>query len=370
MTDLRKLLQDAADLDDRSIPLGDVLSDADQRLRRRRVVAIVGGLAAAAVVATIVAIAGVPGFHKSNPDPVKDDERDGIYVEERISPAEVESRCNALLASRAGTGKQPFVAGVDHAGRAVAAEDSVRLVETRVGRTVAMVEPGFRVNFNAPPGADWGPGAHQVWCTIPQADMVEVATSREVPRPVDPLDGKAVADRCSRLAGYDLSGWSVLAAAKVHGFLEATFLSDNGYGVKCSVLDDRLTFYGERLRDEGGDPIPPDGGEDARYGDLAPGCDRGFELPELHGSERITCGAVGIIAGLPDDYLIRVGLPTGELTSNTNQGGFAYAFELPDTGVKRRVSISVLSPDDDLVWQRTFKVGRAPDQGVGAIAPP
>lgn len=365
MTDLRKLLEDASDLEGgRAIPLNDVLAGADRRLHRRRVLTVGVGLAAAAVLAAIVAITGIPGLHRADPDPVKDDQRDGIYIEERISPTEVERRCNVVLQRTLGKRPQQFVAGVDHSGRAIAADRSVEIIENRVGRTVVMAVPGWKV-VDAPHGTDLGAGPDQVWCTIPQAGLLDVAGSAGSPGPIDTTNVKAVTDRCSRRSGYDLGGWTVLAATRVHGFLEAAFLSDNGYGLNCSVLEGRLTFYGERFQDDEGAPIvPADHPDDGRYDDLAPQCDPAGDSPALPATdepERISCGAVGIIAGLPDGYRIKIGLSTGiEQVSTINRGGFAYAFDVADVDAKFQVTIRVVSPDGRLVWHRSFTRGSAP----------
>ncbi|WP_141846709.1 hypothetical protein [Humibacillus xanthopallidus] len=66
-------------------------------------------------------------------------------------------------------------------------------------------------------------------CTIPYA-----TPARLVPGPFASVDDTSgIAEQCSQVAGYDLTGWRLRTASSGNGALAAVFSSDNGWDAAC-----------------------------------------------------------------------------------------------------------------------------------------
>lgn len=380
MDELRRAMLDAgAPRDEWQAELPFLIEAGQKRVRRRRMIAT--GVAAAVVTAigTTAALAGVPGLNKSDPDPVKD-RHSGVYVEERLPLAEVERRCNIMLDRRLGTAKrEAWVAGVDANGRGVSAGVSSEPVENRVGRVVTLALAGEPVTGQFEPGGGpGGSGPTQAVCIIPQDEMMDVAGEPVDGAVPDPADAEAVAERCSHKAAYDLRGWKMLAATRMSGWLEAVFLSSNGYAVVCSMSEGRLRFYEDRLLDSDGEPIVPtdDSGprDRDRYAGLTPVCAHASrqatnapnQTNQAGSRPVVDCGGVGVIPGLPDGYRIEFDLPTGKShVTTTTHGGFAYTFSIPEPRGLTRFPTRVLSKDGDVVWEGVTETGSDDDFTAG-----
>lgn len=174
MDELRRAMLDAgAPRDEWQAELPFLIEAGQKRVRRRRMIATGIAAAVVTVIGTTAALAGIPGLNKADPDPVKD-RHSGVYVEERLAPAEVERRCNVVLNVNRPKPLE-WVAGVDAGSRAVPAEESMEPVETRVGWTVKLTPRGEVADANTStedssgtlPGGGGGPDSQTRFCTIP-----------------------------------------------------------------------------------------------------------------------------------------------------------------------------------------------------------
>lgn len=328
MKDLREAMLDAgAPHDDWNAEIPALIAAGQKRVRRRKIIAAGATAAVVAIVGTTAVIAGLPGLNRADPDPVKPDRR-GVYVEERLAPAEVERRCNVMLTTQDDPNGPPrrWVAGVNAKGRAVPAAESVKPIENRVGRQVTMTPLGERIPADP---ADM-PMQSDV-CGIRDDAFLELPMyNAPTPMP-DPSDDGATLRECSEQFGYDLSKWEVLAAERYSTFLEAIIMSANGYVVRClldrtgagsdAFLDDR------RYRDDEGkavlpsDDLGPD--DDRRYQDLGLSCNQ-------QDSRSWQCDLRGIILGLPDDVRVALKAPDGStlVETATRQGAVLFMFPL------------------------------------------
>lgn len=341
MKDLRDAMLDAgAPRDDWNAEIPALIAAGQKRVRRRKIIATSVAAAAVAIVGTTAALAGLPGLNRADPDPVKPDRR-GVYVEERLSPAEVERRCNIMLTTQDDPNGPPrrWVAGVNADGRAVPAAESVKPVENRVGREVVMAPPGERV----PAEPDSMPMQSDI-CTI-RGEAFLGFPMQNVPSPMpDASDHEATLRECSKQLGYNLGDWEMLAAARYSTFLEAIIMSANGYAVRCQLdgtgagtdafLDDR------RYRDNDGKAVlPPDDvgpGDNRRYRDLSLSCNQ-------QDSGTWQCDLRGIILGLPDGARVTLKSPDGStlVDAETRQGAVLRLFPL-DQQQHRLVDESLL----------------------------
>jgi hypothetical protein len=355
MDELRQAMLDAgAPRDEWQAELPFLIEAGQKRVRRRRMIATGIAAAVVTVIGTTAALAGVPGLNKSDPDPVKE-LPSGIYVEERISPAEVERRCNIVLDNRGSASSNTWVAGVDKNGRAVPASESVEPVENRVGHVVVVGRPGTKLPSNVAhgPGAPGEAGSGDeasTYCTIPQ-DKVLTTTGRTPGDPVpSPDDRQQIADLCSRFGGYDIRGWDQLVAAELEA-VEAIFLSKNGYLLSCLISEDGVFFELDerRLADDVGKPILPPGDTGPRDPDrysqlLELGCSAGGDH----------CYMSGVLPGLPDAYRIEVTLADGTVrATETKRGAYAIRVDLPADGGggDPEFTIKVLAPDGVVLWK-------------------
>lgn len=381
MDELRRAMLDAgAPRDEWQAELPLLIEVGQKRVRRRRMIATGVAAAVVTVIGTTAALAGVPGLNKSDPDPVKD-RHSGVYVEERLAPAEVERRCNIVLDNEGSDEVQTWVAGVDDEGRAVPAAESVRPVETRVGRLVELAHEGDDVTPNGHDGGrdvgpggqaqsgmgSSGPGFGTVSCIIPQEETLKSAggsTDGDVPAADD---DQRVAELCSRLGGYEVRGWSLVAAASLDG-IDAVFMSENGFAMECSITTDGvgLDFLGRFKHDDGRAVLPEDdtGRRDPdRYVDLILECSIGRPV--------VRCLASGVLGGAPDRHQIEVVVADGSIeTSMTRDGAYAFVVEMPAEGDGNpRYVIRVRAPDGVVVWKDTVEPGEGPAGEVVAVSP-
>lgn len=356
MDELRRAMLDAgAPPDEWQAELPFLIEAGQKRVRRRRMIAT--GVAAALITAvgTTAVLAGVPGLNKSDPDPVKE-LPSGLYVEERISPAEVDRRCTIAVNNVKGTDKA-WVAGVNEGERAVPAAESVRPVENRVGHVVEVATPGltFRpgeaVGEQTPAEGEGADGS-VTYCTIPQSQVLTTTGRPSEGALPSSADVREIADRCWRYGGYDVRGWDLLVAADFD-VVEAIFLSKNGYLLTCTIGRQgvEIELDGERLADDDGRPILPrdDRGrrDPDRYSQLAVSCSEGRPAE---------CSASGVLPGLPDGYQIELTGPDGSRqTTETSRGAYAIRIEVPNglDGDRPKFKIRVLAPDGVVVWKGT-----------------
>lgn len=362
MDELRRAMLDAGTPHDEwRAELPFLIEAGQKRVRRRRMIGTGVAAAVVTVIGTTAALTGVPGLNKSDPDPAKD-EHSGVYVEERVSVAEVERRCNLVLNSRPG-GKDPtWVAGVDKNGRAVPAPESVGPVENRVGHRVELARPGAKVQQQGEMTEETGGPAEQSQnlpgqdqpaqesCTIPQENELDEAGLRPAEASSSADDAEQVADLCSRYGGYDLRGWDLLVAAPLEG-VEAMFMSKNGYVVRCTIwpVGVDLDFAYPRLADEGGRPILPanDTGrrDPDRYAGLTLTCVGGG----VDGG--VSCSAIGVLPGLPDGYRIEVVWPDGSVqATETRRGAYALKVDVATSAASEALRLRVRAPDGAVLW--------------------
>jgi hypothetical protein len=336
MKDLRDAMVDAgAPRDDWNAEIPALIAAGQKRVRRRKIIAAGVAAAAVAIVGTTAVLAGLPGLNRAHPDPVKPDRR-GIYVEERLSPAEVERRCTIVLNAAEGQSKYTWV---------------TESTETRVGRTIAMQTVDPAGNGGSLQVAGLGN------CVIPQEDMLDQVTGAYPTTMPLPDDADALAEQCSRQAGYDFSEWAVLAAAargrpSVDG-VNVILMSANGYAVHCNIAPPEhstgITFLEHRFHDDDGEPIlpPGDAGPDDpdRFDGVAPRC-----YSELR---QVLCVSTGVIPGLPDDYQIEVIRPDGSVEEFvTNRGAFAIVTRFAKTGASPvKLDTRVMDRDGKVVWE-------------------
>lgn len=323
MKDLRDAMLDAgAPRDDWNAEIPALIAAGQKRVRRRKVIAAGATAAVVAIVGTTAVLAGLPGLNRADPDPVEPD-KDGVYVEERLAPEEVERRCNLVANHEAGS-PVSYVAGVDSAGRATKAADSVEPVENRVGHQVAIAEEGDDMTEE-----DGSLGDSWRQCTIPQLEFLANAPGEPTEMP-DPADAAAVLQACSGAGLYDFRLWSVLTAATADGRLDAVIMSLNGYPVSCMLegTGGLTEFLDGRYRDDDGrtrslnDQAELD--DPHRYAAVEPPCvDRDFD-PALE------CDAAGVVRALPDDYQVEYSLPDGSVLARTrtDQGAFVLLFDI------------------------------------------
>lgn len=188
MNDLDRLLHDAA-----SHPEGGRLRPAElltagrRKVRKRRFTAIAAATAAVAVVVGVTATMSTIGRDPDVVDrPLGPTEG---YREVRITPAEVEVRCSAVLNMVHGT-EATWVASRAPSGGPASAADTGQVIENR---------EGFAVRLRP---LDPRPGAERAaTCHIPQADLI-AGVDEAIAEPVPPADDRArVADLCSRRIG-------------------------------------------------------------------------------------------------------------------------------------------------------------------------
>lgn len=336
MKDLRDAMLDAgAPRDDWNAEIPALIAAGQKRVRRRKIIAASATAAVVAIVGTTAVLAGLPGLNRADPDPVKPDRR-GVYVEERLAPAEVERRCNVVLNAGLAEG-QPANTWVT---------DST---ETRVGRTIAM--------HTTDPTGDGGLHMEGLdSCVIPQEEMPRAAGSYPTKMPL-PDDADALTEQCSRQAGYDFAEWTVLASAArgrpgVDG-VNVILMSANGYAVHCNISPPEhstgITFLEHRFHDDEGEPIlpPDDAGPDDpnRYLGMSPRC-----YPE---QRQVRCISTGVIPGLPDGYQIEVIRPDGSVEEFvTNRGAFAIVTRFAKKGASPvKLDARVTDRDGEVVWE-------------------
>jgi hypothetical protein len=341
MNDLNKLLEQASAPEDVwALDRQALVAEGHKRVARRRWVNAIAGAAAVAVIATLAAAFLPPGRQEGRE--IADHPSAGDYVQVRIPVSEVERRCtiamNMLLGSDA-----TWVAGTRDR-RAVSATETGEAIETREGFQIGVRPEGSRARSMVDPEM----------CAIPQEAMLgEIAFPSKAEMP-QPEDHEGVAQWCSRSNGYDLRGWSILAAVQdSDGWLDAVAISDNGYVASCEIVDGgpaSLDIESKRFRDEGGKPIVPDDdtgpADPDRYQVLYPtSAGRGQD-------GRVEVGAIDVIRGLPDEYRITVSLPDGTplATVTTNSGGFAYSFVVDDLPGNELV-FEVVDTDGEPVWE-------------------
>lgn len=339
MKDLREAMLDAgAPRDDWNAEIPALIAAGQKRVRRRKIIAAGATAAMVAIVGTTAVLAGIPGLNRADPDPVKPDQR-GVYVEERLAPADVERRCTFVLnAPHRAAGQQGLTWVTDS-------------TETRVGRTIAM--------HSVDPTAEAGSSQIQVLghCVIPQEAMLDQATGVYPTKMPLPDDAEALTEQCSRQAGYDFTEWTVLASAArgrpgVDG-VNVILMSANGYAVHCNISPPEqstgIRFLDDRFHDDEGEPILPsdDAGLDDpdRYRGVAPLC-----YPE---QRQVRCISTGVIPGLPDGYRIEVIQPDGSVDEfSPNRGAFAIVTRFAKTGASPvKLDARVMDRDGEVVWE-------------------
>lgn len=342
MKDLRDAMLDAgAPRDDWNAEIPALIAAGQKRVRRRKIIAAGATAAVVAIVGTTAVLAGLPGLNRADPDPVEPDKA-GVYVEERLAPEEVERRCN--LVANDGTGSPvSYVAGVDSAGRATKATDSVEPVENRVGHQVAIAEEGDdMIEEDGSLGNSW---RH---CTIPQLEFMANTPGEPTEMP-DPADAAAVLQACSGAGLYDFRFWSVLTVASADGRLDAVIMSLNGYSVGCMLEPSggRTEFLGGRYRSDDGRTQPLNDqaalDDSHRYASAGPRClDRDYDAA-------VECDAVGVVRGLPDDHQVEYSLSNGSVLSRTrtDQGAFVLIFDIraKDMALAERDGVRLLVTD-------------------------
>lgn len=346
MEDLRRVMLDAgAPPDDWSADVSGLIEAGARRVRRRRLITA-GVVAGAAAVIVAVVLAGLPVLNRADPDPVDDkrDRRAGDYFEEHLSPSEVERRCRRAL-DKQGTflgQSSRMVAGVSEDGLAVPAAESAQPVETQVGITIPMYNSGLPTT-----------AARPIECVIPQADMLASPLPRVLYRESLPAASTGqVLKWCSARMGYNLDGWSVLVHVQTQTSLRAAVMSRNGYAVDCTLPTRDVTLNPVRFFDDDEKAVlePGDDGasDPVRYRVLRPTCDKA-SMPGQR-----TCAAAGVIRGVPDQFrieIVRDGTRVASLL--TNQGAFAYSFEVEESFAGKdywRLIARVFDDQGEPVW--------------------
>ncbi|WP_154402805.1 hypothetical protein [Nocardioides speluncae] len=366
MDELRRAMLDAgAPRDEWQADLTGLMAAGKQRVRKRRMIATGIAAAVVTVIGTTAALAGVPGLNKSDPDPVKD-RHSGVYVEERISPAEVDRRCNIVLALK-GMKTQNWVAGVGRDGRAVPASESSRTVETRVGSLIDLAPEGAQVSVSTDGGAGGSPSDRSAECIIPQINMLDADAWRGGTGLPDLDDNARIAEVCSRVARYDLEGWEVLVSSESRTTRVAILMSDNGYSSVCELWHGggRVSIDPQPWSDSSGQPVLPDadsGPEDPdRYRGLVPIC-------AMDGVGMADCSLVAVIAGLPDGFRVETMLPDGTYVgAKTVRGAVAYRFSARENHISNwQFPVRVLDSRGAEVWSGRPENQTQPGGGVAS----
>lgn len=366
MSRLEDLLHDASEPRDAwSLDPAELAHEGRRRVVRRR------WRRAGAVVATLavggIAVAVPLASHPGDGHRVADAGSAGVYRDVVLSRAEMERRCTAELNARNGTDTD-YVAGRAPDGTAVPSTGAPGYVETREGWAVQLLPEGETWPRRKPPAmAPPDSTADQITpaarlarldepdvCIIPQAGRQpsEPAIAGGAP---DADDHGAILDACSRAAGYDLGGWTVLAAAnrapyavpKPPQSVDAVLLSGNGHAAVCWLDPDGTSGIGMIPRaylTPDGDPLllPEDADPASRYSVVAPSTD--------------TAAGFGVVPGLPDDWTIELLVDGSPLTTiTTNDGGFAYDVESGPV-FARRWDARVRDAEGRLVWEGRLDV--------------
>lgn len=345
-------------------PMALVAAGEQRVAERRRRIRVVGATAVAAfaVVALVVPQLLGGGDEPAVVDPAPPP---GDYHDVWLERGEMERVCSAVLNARDGTDLD-YVAGRAADGTAVPSDDVSHYVETREGWTMRLVPEGERWPTRRPLGTEPPTGVHMTRaaeqlrlgnqagvCTIPQRGQFP----RQAPLATlpDPADELAIIDACSATTGYDLTGWTVVAAVpraaaslpNPPAAVDAMLLSANGRAAHCWLDQAGVSGIGmipRHYRTQDGEPLllPQDKDPSVRFAVVAPTVD-----PAL---------GIGIVPGLPDNWQIQVLADDRAVaTVTTYRGGFAYVLD----GVvgARGWSAEVRDADGVLVWRGQLDTG-------------
>jgi hypothetical protein len=219
MNDLHDLMNRTSDGDpNRAADPMTLLSHGRRRVRRRRGVTAVSGVAVASL-----AVAGAaawlphttptsPGPDQSQP-PVATTTSDGAYEPVEVSREEVGKRCTTLFHNAYGSDGTYVVPSFG--------DDDGPWFE---GQTAQVSEAN----------PDEGRWRWTASCEIPQADLVEQAGTLPASLP-DPSDPDGVRAACGQFLGWDFMGWEVVTAAGTDIATAAALRSTNGYVATCML---------------------------------------------------------------------------------------------------------------------------------------
>ena len=217
MNDLHDLMNRTSDGDpNRAADPMTLLSHGRRRVRRRRGVTAVSGVAVASL-AVAGAVAWLPDATPTSPGPdssqppVATTSSDGTYEPVELSREEVGERCTTLMHNAYGSDDTyvvpPFVGGPWFEG------------------TTAQVSEA---------NPDEGRWRWTASCEVPQAELVEQAGTLPASLP-DPSDGDGIRAACGQYLGWDFTGWEVVTAAGTDIATTSALRSTNGYVATCSL---------------------------------------------------------------------------------------------------------------------------------------
>lgn len=301
----------------------DLVRQGRRRVRRRR--AISAGACALALCAVAVT-AGTWHFASHPHDQVASDPGDpAAYVEVRLTPRQVLDRCEPILDAQ--YGRKNWVEVPAHNGTVAG-----RTVETRVGFTATFVRQGAEATD---PGVE---------CSIPQRGLVSTVVAHAGDAAPAARDHAAVAAACTNGSGYDVTGWSEIAAVdddttgpNASHDVRAVFRSDNGYIAECDLAD-RTPL--EITRD------PATESESAIDGSVL---------------EPEGCSKAGVIPGGEDGWHIQIldGRRIVAAATTTNGGAFSYTLPLEQSRQARPFTGRISDNDGVVVWSGPASAGDA-----------
>jgi hypothetical protein len=216
MNDLHDLMNRASDGDpSRAADPMTLLGQGRRRVRRRRGVTAVSGLAVASL-AVAGAVAWLPDATPSGPDstppPVATAVDDGTYEAVEVSREEVGERCTTLFHNAFGS-------------------DDTFVVPPFVNDGPWFEGQTAQVSEANPDEGRW---RWTISCEVPQAALVEQAGTLPATLP-DATDHDGVRAACGQYLGWDFTGWEVITAASTDIATTSALRSTNGYVATCSL---------------------------------------------------------------------------------------------------------------------------------------